>query len=48
MNHNSIQLPFVHEPHRDPSLNRSDADSSDPEPNCENVCIDPEQPPVQT
>jgi hypothetical protein len=44
----SIVLPFVHEPHNDPSLHPSDDDSSDTEADIENVCIDPVQPPVRT
>jgi len=46
--HNRIILPFVHEPHQDPSLHLSDDDSSDSEADCQNASIDPEQPPVQT
>jgi hypothetical protein len=46
--HDSIRLPFVHEPHHDPFLHHSDDDSSDTEADSENACIDPEQPPVQT
>ena len=46
--HDSIQLPFVHEPHRDAFLHLSDDDSSDTEANNENACVDPEQPPAQT
>jgi len=48
IDHNCILLPFVHEPHRDPFLHLSDYDSSDTEAKSENVCIDPEQPPVWT
>ena len=46
--YDSILLPFVHEPHRDPFLHPSDDDSSDTEADSENACIDPEQPPVRT
>ena len=46
--HDSILLPFVHEPHHDPFLHPSDDDSSDTEADSENACIDPEQPPVRT
>jgi hypothetical protein len=46
--HNSILLPFVHEPHHDPFLHPSDNDSSDTAADSENACIDPEQPPVRT
>jgi len=46
--HYSILLPFVHEPHHDPFLHPSDDDSSDTEADSENACIDPEQPPVRT
>jgi len=46
--HNSILLPFILEPHRNPVLPLSDYDSSDTEANSGNVCIDPEQPPVRT
>jgi len=46
--HDSILLPFVHEPHHDPRLHRSDIHSSDAEADSENACIDPEQPPVRT
>jgi len=46
--HDSILLPFVHEPHHDPFFHHSDDDSSDTEANSKNPCIDPEQPPVRT
>jgi len=46
--HDSILLPFVLEPHRDPFLHPSDDDSSDTEADSENACIDAEQPPVRT
>jgi len=45
--HDSIQLPFFHEPHYDCFPHPSDNDCSDTEANGENACIDPEQPPVQ-
>jgi len=45
--HDSILLPFVHEPHHDSFLHPSDDDSSDTGADSENACIDPEQPPVQ-
>jgi hypothetical protein len=40
--HDSILLPFVHEPHRDPFLYPSHDDSSNTEDDGENACIDPE------
>jgi len=46
--HDSILLPFIHEPHRDPFLHPSDNDSSYTKAYSENACIDPEQPPVWT
>ena len=46
--HDSIPLPFLHEPHGNSFLHPSDNDSSDTEADSENACIDPEQPPVQT
>jgi hypothetical protein len=46
--HDGILLPFLHELHHDPSLHPSDDDFSDTEADSENVCIDPEQPPVRT
>jgi len=46
--HNSILLPFVHEPHCDPCLYPFDDDSSDAEAHSENAYNNPEQPPVQT
>jgi len=46
--HDSILLPFVHEPHHNPFFHPSDDDCSDTEADSENECIDPEQPPVQT
>jgi len=46
--YDSVRLIFVHEPHRDRILHPSDDDSSDPEADRENACIDPERPPVRT
>jgi hypothetical protein len=46
--HNSILLTFVHEPHRNPFLHPSNVDSSDTEADSENSCIDLEHPPGQT
>jgi len=46
--HGSIPLPFLPEPHRDPLLHLLDDDSSGTKADSENGCIDPEQPPVQT
>jgi hypothetical protein len=46
--HDSILLPFVREPHYDPFLPPSHNDSSDTEADSENACINPEQPPVWT
>jgi len=46
--HNSIRLPFIHSPDRDPCLHPSDHNRNETEVDSENVCIDPEQPPVQT
>jgi len=46
--HDSILLPFFHEPHHDRFVHPSDDDSSDTEADGENGCIDPEQPPVRT
>jgi hypothetical protein len=46
--HDTILLPFVHEPHHDPFFHPSDDDSSVTEADSENACIDPEQPPVRT
>jgi hypothetical protein len=40
--HDSILLPFVHEPHHNPFLHPFNDDSSDTEANSENACIDPE------
>jgi hypothetical protein len=45
--HDSILLPFVHEPHRDPFLYPSHDDSSNTEDDGENACIDPEHLSVQ-
>jgi len=47
INHDSILLPFFHEPHHDPFPHPSDNDSCDTEANSENASIDPEQPPVR-
>jgi len=46
--HDSFQLPFVHEPHHDPIHHPSDTGSSNTEADSEKACIDPEQPPVRT
>jgi hypothetical protein len=46
--HDSILLPFVHEPHNYHFLHPSDNDSSDPEADTVSACIDPENPPVRT
>ena len=46
--YDTILLPFIPEPHRDPSLHPSNNDSSNTEADSENACIDPEQPPVCT
>jgi len=46
--HDSIRLPIVHEPHHDAFFHPSDDDSSDTEADSKNACIDPEQPPVWT
>jgi len=46
--HDSILLPVVHEPHCDLFLHPSDDNSSDTEADSENACIDPEKPPVWT
>jgi hypothetical protein len=46
--HDTILLSFVQEPHRNPVLQPADDDSSHTEADSETVCIDPEQPPVQT
>jgi hypothetical protein len=40
--HETILLPFVHEPHRDPFLYPSDDVSSDTEADSEKACIDSE------
>jgi hypothetical protein len=40
--HDSILLPFVHEPHHHPFLHPSDDDSGDTEADSENAFIDPE------
>jgi hypothetical protein len=39
--HDCILLPLVNDPHPDPFLHASDAESSDIEADCENACIDP-------
>jgi len=44
--HDSILLPFVHEPHYNPFNNPADNDSSDTVADGENACIDSEQPPL--
>jgi hypothetical protein len=46
--HDSILLPFVPEPHQNAFLHPYDDDSSDTEADSENACIDPEQAPVRT
>jgi len=46
--HNSILLLFVHEPHCDPYLHPSDNDSSNADADSKDACINPEQPPVRT
>jgi hypothetical protein len=46
--HDSILLPFVHEPQNNPFLHPPDNDVSYTEADSENACIDPEQPPVRT
>jgi len=46
--HDSILLPFVHEPHHVPFLHPYDEDFSNTEADRENACIDPEQPAVRT
>jgi len=44
--HESILLPFLHEPRHDPVSHSSDDDSRDSEAHSENAYIDPEQLPV--
>jgi len=46
--HDSIPLPFVHEPHQDPFLHPSCNNSSETEADSEDACINAEQPPVRT
>jgi len=46
--HDCIQLPFVHELHCYADLHLSEDDSSNTDADTKNVCIDPEQPPVGT
>jgi len=42
LEHDSILLALVHEPHCDPSVHPSKDDSSDLEADSKNECIDPE------
>jgi len=46
--HDSILLQCVYEPHRDPFVNTSDDDFSNTEADSDNVCIDPQYSPVWT
>jgi len=46
--HYSILVPFIREPHHDPFLHLSDDDSSDTEADSETACINLDQPPVRT
>jgi len=46
--HDSIQLPFVHEPHHDPFLHPSTNGSSNRQGQMENASFNPERPPVRT
>lgn len=46
--HSSILLPFIHDPHLDPFLHLSNGDSNDVEANNENMLYDPVQLPVGT
>jgi hypothetical protein len=46
--HDTILFPCVHELHYDPFLHPSDGRSSDTEANSETVCMDLQDPPVQT
>jgi hypothetical protein len=44
IDHDRILFLFIYDPHRDRFRHPLDDDSSDIEVNCENACIDPEQP----
>jgi len=46
--HDSIQLSLVDEPHHDPFLHTFDHNSSNSETDSENAYINGQQPPVQT